>query len=392
MVVGKESLIMLDNLDDPKRQALLMLAAGLMSPVRGRGITGFGEALGQGIQGGLLGYNTGLRTQEAVRRGEMERRLEEMRLEEMRRAQADQSYARQIAPNYFQPGNAPTDNMGPVMPPKADVQGYGMALAARNPQMGMPFITAGMKDDALLTVKEGDTLLDRNTMRPVYQAAPKPHWVDAGDSVIPVGPDGKPVGPAIRKNMAPGEAQRLGMDRARLGMEAGRYAYEIGGETGLPKKMQDAIAADIGKKQAEARFSAQQELPQVVDEARNVTALVDKLVSHPGFKTSVGVKGVTGTLANINPQLAQGSDAADWMALRDQIVGKQFMQAYQTLKGGGQITEVEGRKATEAIARMNTAQSENAFKEAAEEFKGIITAGVERAKKKAGNWSMQRVN
>ena len=78
-----------------------------------------------------------------------------------------------------------------------------------------------------------------------------------------------------------------------------------------------------------------------------------------------------------------GTEAADFTVLLDQIKGKQFLEAFETLKGGGQITEVEGRKATEAMARMNTAQSENEFKAALQEFKGIVQQGVERAKQKA---------
>lgn len=258
------------------------------------------------------------------------------------------------------------------------------------------------KAQAPIKMSKGDRLLDPNTYKQIVGAEQTPHWLDGGDKWIPVDNTGKQVGSPIPKNMSPGEAQRigmegqrLGMDRARLGMEAGRYAYEVGNGQELPKKVQDTIAADIGKKQAEAKLTAQQELPQVDAEAKQVIGLVDKLINHPGFKTSVGVKGLTGAVANINPQLAPGTDAADWMVLRDQIVGKQFMQAYQTLKGGGQITEVEGKKATEAIARMNTAQSEKSFIDAANEFKAVINAGLQRTKKKAGapsGWSIQRVN
>lgn len=54
---------MFDQLDDPKRQALLMMAAGLLSPQDGRMGKGsqFMSALGQGIQGGLLGFNNASR-------------------------------------------------------------------------------------------------------------------------------------------------------------------------------------------------------------------------------------------------------------------------------------------------------------------------------------------
>jgi hypothetical protein len=233
----------------------------------------------------------------------------------------------------------------------------------------------------------------------------KPHWIDGGDKWIPVGIDGKPTGNPIPKNMAPGESvrigmegQRLGMDKARLGMDAGRYAYEVGNGQGLPKKQQDAVTAAAATDRAKAQALAQNELPQVESEANQTLGLVDKLVNHPGFSTVVGAKGPTGVPAAAGFPIP-GTDAADFTVLRNQLVGKQFLQAFQTLKGGGQITEVEGKKATDAIARMDTAQSEKEFRAAAEEFKGVISAGMNRARGKAkgssgsnGGWSIQRVN
>ena len=205
----------------------------------------------------------------------------------------------------------------------------------------------------------------------------------------------------IPKSMAPGEAQRigiegqrLGMDAARLGMERGRYQYEVGSGQGLPQKQQDAIAADLGKKKAENQLQAQVDLPKVEAEAKQTIGLVDKMLAHPGFSTVVGSKGVTGIPAAAGYPIP-GTDAADFTVLRNQLVGKQFLQAFQTLKGGGQITEMEGRKATDAIARMDTAQSEKEFRAAALEFRGVIENGLRNAKKSAGapvGWSIQKVD
>ena len=60
------------------------------------------------------------------------------------------------------------------------------------------------------------------------------------------------------------------------------------------------------------------------------------------------------------------------------------MQAYETLKGTGQITEIEGKKATAAITRMNLAQNEKEFIAAAREFQSAIRTGVKNARAKAG--------
>ena len=69
----------------------------------------------------------------------------------------------------------------------------------------------------------------------------------------------------------------------------------------------------------------------------------------------------------------------------DQILGKTFMEAFAGLKGGGQITEIEGQKAQEAISRIGSmSQSEEAWKQAAQELIDIARKGLERARQAAG--------
>ena len=76
-------------------------------------------------------------------------------------------------------------------------------------------------------------------------------------------------------------------------------------------------------------------------------------------------------------------EAIDFDIRLDQIKGRQFMQAFDTLRGGGQITEKEGEKATAAISRMNGESSEEEFISAAREFQSVIKKGIERARNKA---------
>ena len=131
------------------------------------------------------------------------------------------------------------------------------------------------------------------------------------------------------------------------------------------------IAEATGKAVGEARIA----LPQVQADAEYTTALLDQLVRHPGKKYATGG-------ASVLP-VVPGTSQADFIALHAQIGGKQFLQAYQSLRGGGQITEIEGVKAEQAIARMNRNQTGPAFDKAANEFKMIIKKGLERAKKEA---------
>lgn len=157
-----------------------------------------------------------------------------------------------------------------------------------------------------------------------------------------------------------------------------------------PQLQGDIAAAKAGGKEgATARVQAQVDLPRVIDNANNASQLIDQMVGsedgrvkkHPGFQTSVGLG--LGPLTKRIP----GTDAAGFHALLDQVKGGAFLEAFNSLKGGGQITEVEGKKATDAITRMQTATKESEFVAAAREYQKIIRLGVDRAQKKAGVYS-----
>ena len=99
---------------------------------------------------------------------------------------------------------------------------------------------------------------------------------------------------------------------------------------------------------------------------------------HAGFGQSVGL-GIPGL------KYIPGTSAADFNARLNEVQGGAFLQAFNTLKGGGSITETEGTKATQAINRMSTAQSEKEFNTAAREYQDVIRTGIARAKAKAAN-------
>jgi hypothetical protein len=61
-----------------------------------------------------------------------------------------------------------------------------------------------------------------------------------------------------------------------------------------------------------------------------------------------------------------------------QLDGQAFLQAYNSLRGGGQITEAEGSRALAAIGRLDTAQSAQDYREALIELRNIIVTGTAR--------------
>lgn len=134
-------------------------------------------------------------------------------------------------------------------------------------------------------------------------------------------------------------------------------------------KEQDKAALDLPKYEQSVNDSIKKIDELIGDEAGLVKP-------HPGFESAVGW--------NAHLPTINGTDASDFKNRLDQLKGKVFMEAYQGLKGGGSITEVETSKATQALARMNVSTSEKEFIAAARDFQAALKSGLELMKKKAG--------
>lgn len=176
------------------------------------------------------------------------------------------------------------------------------------------------------------------------------------------------------------------------GQVAGGQANVVAPVGGLSGKARQEIAIDAGKRQQEFR----EKLPQDLNTAKNTIDIIDKMIGdaevvdgdwkvkeggkqpHEGFNQYVG--------ATWRPfyHMIEGSAPAGFKALYNQVKGATFMEAFSRLRGGGQITEKEGDKAEAALNRMNKAQSEAEFIEAAREFQQNLRVGMELAKQRAG--------
>lgn len=141
----------------------------------------------------------------------------------------------------------------------------------------------------------------------------------------------------------------------------------------IAKNLSDA---ETQKAEGKALGDARASLPQVEEAGNNMLSTIDSLASDPYLDSMIG--SVQGRMPNLT------SDAARVQSKMDQIGGQSFLQAYNALRGGGQITEVEGKKATEAMARLNTAQSEADYRQALGELRTIVQNGLARARQKAG--------
>lgn len=180
----------------------------------------------------------------------------------------------------------------------------------------------------------------------------------------------------VKRSMQPFQLGEMGGGKVVFNRATGQYEQATSAAEEAAGAGQIAGATAAGKVSGEAGAQAQIDLPRVRDNANQALKTIDSFEKHPGFKYVFGWDSVAPTIA--------GSSQAGALSYYDQIKGKTFLEAFNSLKGAGQITEVEGQKATDAIARLNRAQSENDAKVALADLREVIEAGRTRAEKKAG--------
>lgn len=104
---------------------------------------------------------------------------------------------------------------------------------------------------------------------------------------------------------------------------------------------------------------------------------IDGILADPALDTSTGMlewmQGIPGT------------DAKRFGTRVDQLNGQAFLQAFESLKGAGQITEIEGTKATQAVGRLDSAQKAEDYRQALKELRDILVIGQSRPKGWTGN-------
>lgn len=138
-----------------------------------------------------------------------------------------------------------------------------------------------------------------------------------------------------------------------------------------------AQAEASGAAQGAAAGQAAANLPQTLANADQTLGIINQVINHPGLESAVGI-------GMMNPTgFIPGTEATNFKVASDQLTGKAFLQAFQSLKGAGAITEQEGSKATAAIARLNRAQSPDEYKKGVRELRDIVEDGAARARKQA---------
>lgn len=135
-----------------------------------------------------------------------------------------------------------------------------------------------------------------------------------------------------------------------------------------------ASATAAGKVLGENEATQTIKAPQIISAADNSLKLLDAFKKHPGKEW------VTGPVASKVPEAAfSGTPGAGYIALQNQILGGEFLNAFESLRGGGAITEIEGQKATQARTRISRALNDADRTQAINDLREIINIGKARA-------------
>jgi hypothetical protein len=122
---------------------------------------------------------------------------------------------------------------------------------------------------------------------------------------------------------------------------------------------------------------AKADLPRIETNAAKFLTNLDMIEKDPAFDRMIG------PIDTWRPNVS--GDARRFNSRIKQTMGESFLEAFGALKGGGQITEIEGQKATEAVTRLGeTGMSEDDYRTAINELKQIVRNGVIRARVMAG--------
>lgn len=179
-----------------------------------------------------------------------------------------------------------------------------------------------------------------------------------------------------RKAGATNVSVNTGVDRPKP--PAG-YDYERGadGDVIVDENNAASLVAIPGGPQA-AEITEQGVLDQEGILSMDATLdVIDQALNHPGLDSSVGT--VQGRLPPVT------NAQADFNAILAQIQGGVFLRAFETLKGGGQITEIESQKAEAAMARLTRVQSEEGFRKSLKELQDIVAGARARAVGRSSN-------
>ncbi len=348
----------LENPDAQRRAAELamqvqagrMTSMGLPGAI-GRNVGGnevTPEAL---LQGAWLGGPGGV--QALVERGEDRRDVlgtPVSRWMGLRGAQAQaQPTSAQAAPTQAQPAPAgqPTSGAPPLRPISAEER---RLLASLPPEIGW----------RILAERANPT---RVGLQPVMVEEPGPNGERV---VVPYFPT--QTGELRRGQLPPGARVAEGIRTVDMGTGTGI----LGGRTGTPMGV---VPRDTAGREREERVGQAQGIdiakaPEIISTSNRSISQINEVLNHPAFSTA---SGVLSPLQNI-----PGTSAYDFGRRLEQLQGVAFLQAFDSLRGAGAVSNREGEIAQAAIARIKAGLSPSDLRKALDELRMIAEAAKEK--------------
>ena len=252
-------------------------------------------------------------------------------------------------------------------------QGAGLALNAMLQQHGIQGNAQSFPQIMAVTAGALDTFSTLQGMRP---KAPDPlkgapanmMWNQPGNPAAGVKPipgyTAPQTGPKWRA-ATPEEAAQYGAAGGQIDETTGKFDAFNPPSSGITIRNADGSTTQIGGPAKPVADAGQFTSPAAM------ISSIEGILNDPALDKSVGAFSI---LQNV-----PGTPQRGFKARADQLQGQAFLQAFNSLRGAGQITEIEGAKATAAIGRLDTAQSAADYRAALTELKGILEAAQGRA-------------
>jgi hypothetical protein len=199
--------------------------------------------------------------------------------------------------------------------------------------------------------------------------------------------------PAVTAQAAPGGGVRLSVG----GGGGGAAAPAAGGRIPTAAEMQEqSKESDLNRTLREAAAKAQINVAQNLEEQKNkvrtampasegnvvrILTTLNDIVTHPGLDKTVGLPRILATPLEMIP----GGDQRNFAQKFKQLGGQEFLAAYNELRGGGGISEVEGLKAEQAISALkDTGISPAEFRKNMWILQDAVKSGFDRQRELVG--------
>jgi hypothetical protein len=373
------------SLDDPRTMGMMQLVGGLMSSPR----------FGQGMSQGLLAYGD---TMQRAKQQQAQDQLRQMQMKQMQlqmqqqEEQARQTQLRrQALQGAFSPGSpgflSPGDGDVPATPGGFDMSRYANLLAKAGDFEGaLPAFQALQKDDTPIPLADGGelrrrdgTLIARNEKAPKeVETTPLAKLIAERDK-YPLGHPMRTIyDQRIRK-----ESTHQPPASPTVTMLTPVPGYQIGPDGKLvpvyiqpgnrPGVAPSVLPGVVPPQLAEEQRELAEKSHAAAQKASSMLSTIELARNHPGRATGTGLSSA------LHPNnYIPGTDAKNFSVVLDQLKGQAFLQAFESLKGAGAVTEQEGIKAGQAIARLNAAQSDGEFVSALDDLQEVAASAYRK--------------